>query len=87
MSYNKNSKNLYVVLDKTFLTKTASTWPGKTILSFSGYESDNHADFEEDLSLESMLPVRNQRLHKNKISSNLPSFRKSSQANKVGGFS
>ena len=41
----KDSKILYVVLNKTFLTKTASTQPDKSITSFSGYESDNYADF------------------------------------------
>ena len=42
----KDSKILYVVLNKTFLTKTASTQPDRSIPSFSGYESDNYADFE-----------------------------------------
>ena len=70
----KDSKILYVVLNKIFLTKTASTQSDKSIPSFSGYESDNYADFEEDFSLESTLPVRNQRLHKNKSSRNLSSF-------------
>ena len=44
--------------------KTASTQPDKSIPSFSGSESDNYADFGEDFSLESTLPVRNQRLYK-----------------------
>ena len=82
----KDSKILYVVLNKTFLTKTALTQPDKSIPSFSGYELDNYADFEEDFSSESTLPIRNQRLHKNKSSRNLSSFGKSSQANKVCGF-
>ena len=60
----KDSSILYVVLNKTFLTKTASTQPDKSIPSFSGSESDNYADFGEDFSLESTLPVRNQRLYK-----------------------
>ena len=42
----KDSQILYVVLNKTFLTKTASTQPDRSIPSFSGYESDNYADFE-----------------------------------------
>ena len=44
----KDSKILYVVLNKTFLTKTASTQPDRSIPSFSGYELDNYAGFEED---------------------------------------
>ena len=43
----KDSKILYVVLNKTFLTKTASTQPDKSIPRLSGYESDNYVDFEE----------------------------------------
>ena len=82
----KYSKILYVALNKTFLTKTASYQPDKPIPSFSGYELDNYADFEEDFSLESTLTVRNQRLHKIKSSRNLSSFGKSSLANKVCGF-
>ena len=69
----KDKKILYVVLNETFLMKTASTQPDKSIPSFSGYESDNYADFEEAFSLELTLPVRNQRLHKNKSSRNLSS--------------
>ena len=42
----KDSQILYVVLNKTFLKKTASTQPDRSIPSFSGYESDNYADFE-----------------------------------------
>ena len=42
----KDSSILYVVLNQTFLTKTASTQPDKSIPSFSGYESDNYVDFE-----------------------------------------
>ena len=59
----------------------------RSIPSFSGYELDNYADFEEDFSLESTLPVRNQRLQKYKSSRNLSSFGKSSQTNKACGFS
>ena len=44
----KDSKILYIVLNKTFLTKTASTQPDRSIPSFSGYELDNYAGFEED---------------------------------------
>ena len=76
----KDSKTLYVVLNRTFLTKTASIQLDKSISSFSGYKSDNYADIE-DFSLESRLPVRNQRLHKNRSSRNLSFFGKSSQAN------
>ena len=83
----KDSKVLCVVLNKTFLTKTASTQSDRSIPSFSGYELDNYADFEEDFSLESTLPVRNQRLQKYKSSRNLSSFGKSSQTNKACGFS
>ena len=82
----KYSKILYVALNKTFLTKTASYQPDKPIPNFSGYELDNYADFEEDFSLESTLTVRNQRLHKIKSSRNLSSFGKSSLANEVCGF-
>ena len=67
--------------------KTASTQPDRSIPSFSGYESDNYADFEEDFSLESTLPARNQKLQKNRNSRDLSSFGKSSQANKVCDFS
>ena len=81
----KDSKILYVVLKKTFLT--ASTQPDRSIPSFSGYESDNYADFEEDFSLESTLPARNQKLQTNRNSRDLSSFGKSSQANKVCDFS
>ena len=83
----KDSKILCVVLNKTFLTKTASNQPDKSIPSFSGYESDNYADFEEDFSLESTLPVRSQRIHKNRSLRNFSSIGKSSPANKVCGFS
>ena len=76
----KDSKTLYVVLNKTFLTKTASIQLDKSISSFSGYKSDNYADIE-DFSLGSRLPVRNQRLHKTRSSRNLSFFGKSSQAN------
>ena len=76
----KDSKTLYVVLNKTFLTKTASFQLDKSISSLSGHESDNYADFE-DFSLESRLPLRNQRLHKYRSPRNLPFFGKGSQAN------
>ena len=76
----KDSKILYVVFYKTFSMKTASTQSDKSISSFSGYELDNYADFEEDFSLEPTLRDRNQRLQKNRSSRNLSSFEKSSQA-------
>ena len=83
----KDSKILYVDLNKTFLMKITSTQPDKSVPTFSGYESDNYPGFEEDFSVESSLPVRNQRLRKNRSSRNLSSFGKTSQANKVCGFS
>ena len=52
----------------------------RSIPSFSGYELDNYADFEEDFSLEPTLRDRNQRLQKNRSSRNLSPFEKSSQA-------
>ena len=83
----KDSKISYVILNKKFLTRTASTQLDKSNPSFSGYEMDNYADSEEDLLSETTLPVRNQILHKNKSSRNLSSFGKSSQPNKECHFS
>ena len=72
----RDSKILYVVFYKILSTKTASTQSDKSIPSFSGYELDNYADFEEDFSLEPTLRDRNQRLQKNRSSRNLSSLEK-----------
>ena len=47
-----DSKISYVILNETFLTKTASTQFDKSNPSFSCYDLDNYVDFEEDLLLE-----------------------------------